>query len=159
MTRHLLAIYLCWLAACGGLIEPSTDGGKPEDTSQDAGLFYDVLAAGDSPAATDASLVRDASPDVGEVADAAAVADVALMDVTSVIEASFDDVALPTLVCEAGQPVAVCVQFFALMLACTGQGSLYDACQASLIPTSAADLQQIEALCSANLQREKQNCK
>lgn len=57
-----------------------------------------------------------------------------------------------------GQPVEVCVQYYALLSTCFNRDLLSGACDPSLIPTSQADLQQIEALCTANLQRLQQAC-
>jgi hypothetical protein len=43
-------------------------------------------------------------------------------------------------------------------VACFNRDVLYEACQPSLIPTSPASLQQIEQVCTINLQRLQQAC-
>lgn len=60
--------------------------------------------------------------------------------------------------CDSGTPVPVCVQYYAVLSACLGMDLTSEACQASLIPSSQAELQQIEYLCSVNLQRIQQAC-
>jgi hypothetical protein len=65
---------------------------------------------------------------------------------------------LPTVVCDAGEPVAQCVEYFALLSTCTGEDFLDGACQPGLIPTGAESLQQIELFCEGNLQRLQQAC-
>jgi hypothetical protein len=64
-----------------------------------------------------------------------------------------------TLVCDSGQPVAVCVEYYEYLSKCLGENYVQDACYPSLIPDSAADLAQIEMLCAVNLQRVQQACR
>jgi hypothetical protein len=67
--------------------------------------------------------------------------------------------ATPTLYCDSGEPVEVCVQYYQYLGMCFGQDLLDEACQAGLIPDGAADLASIEMLCAVNLERIRQACR
>jgi hypothetical protein len=67
--------------------------------------------------------------------------------------------ALPVVDCgDAGQPVAICVEYYAFASQCFRRDAMSFACSPSLIPDGAADLQSIEQSCELNLQRLMQAC-
>jgi hypothetical protein len=78
----------------------------------------------------------DASTDTGASVDA--LTDGAID--TAAFDADLPDApddlpdGLPTVVCDAGQPVAECVEYFAFLSACAGEDFLGDACQPSSSP-------------------------
>jgi hypothetical protein len=61
------------------------------------------------------------------------------------------------LVCEAGEPVPECVEYFELLSACTGSDYAAAACQTAT-DTDASDRASIAQLCIINIQRIQQAC-
>jgi hypothetical protein len=144
---------LCGLGACGGRIE-----GEGESDLPDAGVSpFDAAGASDATTSGfDAGSASDAtttgySPDVSPPA----VMGGGGYDASARLDADAD--ALPTVVCDAGQPDEVCVEYYALVSACFGRDALYLACQPALIPDG-GDNQEIEQLCATNLQRLQPAC-
>ena len=145
-------------SACGGRLTASSvlDSDAPE-----AGVRLSVDAGAGADA--DGTPPLDAATDQSH-REAAADATLDSQGGPDGFDAQFDDSAtdagaadsgdlpdgLPTVVCDAGEPVAQCVEYFALLSTCTGEDFLDGACQPGLIPTGAESLQQIELFCEGN---------
>ncbi len=66
----------------------------------------------------------------------------------------------PSVTCEGGSAVPVCVEYYAFLVQCFNRPDLLGlACQPSLLATSDADVSGIVALCTDNLMRIQQACR
>jgi hypothetical protein len=159
-AKRPLAVTMFIVVGCGGRLAANGHPETDAPSTHDAGNLAPSNEGGAARDAAAVSTTPDASTDTGASLDAPADA---AMD-TAALDAALPDGptdlpdGLPTVVCDAGQPVAECVQYFALLSACSGEDYLSEACQPSFIPTSPASLQQIEQVCTTNLQRLQQAC-
>jgi hypothetical protein len=141
MQRHFqlsLGLLLTACLACGGRVAASarSDASDETESALDSGAPFDAAApieadAGSSPSDLDGAI------DAGDWLDA-----------------------LPIVDCgDAGQPVAICVEYYAFVSQCFHRDAMALACYPGLIPDGAADLQSIEQSCEGNLQRLMQACR
>jgi hypothetical protein len=93
----------------------------------------------------------EAAPDAS-VVDGSSGGDADAVDSSSLPSGSDLDALDLDVQCETGTAVPVCVEYFAAILACTGQDFLSAACEEGLVETPDADVASIEALCEGNLQ-------
>ena len=137
--------------ACGGRVllddEPPASTSPVHDASTIVAPPHD--AAGPA---------RDASADL--ISSDAVALDVTVPDAPSdaaVADDAEDSAdALPDVVCDAGVPIPICVEYAVLASRCFGEDLMYLACEA--IPSASVSLQYLEELCADNLQRLEQAC-
>lgn len=99
------ALLLAWGTACGGQLAPGGDQRPDSPTTGDSGN----PAAPPSDGGTGAD-ARAAAEDAGLDASIADVGDGAVADASGELPDG-----LPTVVCDAGQPVPECVEYYALL--------------------------------------------
>jgi hypothetical protein len=149
----VLNMLLASLLACGGRISSSS---SPSDAATlDAEILPADVAAPLQPDVPDSATSDASTP--GERPGSNPPDATVLLD-GSGEDAPAADSTLPSLTCDSGDPVEVCVEYYQYLSLCFGRDLLDEACQQSLIPDGAADLAEIQMLCAANLQRIHEAC-
>jgi hypothetical protein len=141
-----------------GVLQPPQDQPVLEETSEGGGATSGGSSSDSSaveviPGEPDSSMVDAGGPDV---ATAMVDAQQGSSDAYAVTDA---EAGTDVFFCGGVQAVPVCVEYYALLSSCFREDETAMACQASLLPTSDADLVTIEQLCADSLQRLMASCR